>query len=589
MKKGNKILVVLIVIIILLLIVGGAFAYAYLATDLLKTDAELFFKYLSQITAEDGFIDKNIEEFQEKKKQTPYENSGKFTVVADLPEEFGAGVDKVNDLSINFSGKSDTVNNKVEKDIEIDYGNGVTFPVTYRQDKDTYGLKISRVSSKFVAIRNENLKEFAQNLGVDDVSEIPNKIELTEIKEKVEFTQEELEQLKQIYSAVLEEQLTKENFSSVKTSDGESYTLELSGEQLKNVIIKILETTKQNTLLIDKLNEVISQVREDADLLEVEDIDELIESINDEDTSEILDFKVTLTQKNKILNQIVCEYGSNNLTIAKVEENGKLEYSINLEVKEKQSSSETEDYFDDTNSDIVNYGSSIINNMQLNLYMNVQYTGLQGLSNVQEKNQIGFEIGTGDGDVNFKYEYNFDNNVLFKDTATIDSFGSSTAVFLNDHDGEVIINFITQLVEKILEVNKEQMEELGLEENENPLIYSNPITLLAGKIYNMAADTTTSTSLEQAEIDAFNSTFDMYEGTLTGSEVNSLLNTIINSNMQYQDESNKIVEATLDGDTIITGEETTLTTKAETSENYIVEVIYGSEGLITEMVITTIE
>ena len=60
MKKRNKILVVLIVLIIILLMAGGAFAYAYLATDLLKNDAELFFKYLSQITEEDGFIDKNI-------------------------------------------------------------------------------------------------------------------------------------------------------------------------------------------------------------------------------------------------------------------------------------------------------------------------------------------------------------------------------------------------------------------------------------------------------------------------------------------------------------------------------------------------
>ena len=96
MKKGNRILVILIIIIIL--IAGGAFAYAYFATDLLKNDEELFFTYLSQVTAEDGFIDKNIKEYQEKKEQTPYENSGKFTVLADLPEEIGTVVDKVNDL-----------------------------------------------------------------------------------------------------------------------------------------------------------------------------------------------------------------------------------------------------------------------------------------------------------------------------------------------------------------------------------------------------------------------------------------------------------------------------------------------------------
>ena len=529
-------------------------------------------------------MDSLIKEYQEKKEQTPYENSGKFTVVADLPEEIRTVVDKVNDLSINFSGKADPSNKKVEQEIEIDYGKGVTFPVTYKQDKDTYGLKFTRVSSKFVAIRNENLKEFAQNVGISDVSEIPNKIELTETKETIEFTQEELEQLKQIYGAVLEEQLTKDNFSSVKTSDSESYTLKLSGEQLKNVIIKMLEATKQNTLLIDKVNEIISQESEDVETLTTQDIDEMIESINDEDTSKILDFKVTLAQKNKMLNQIECEYGSNKLTIVKVDENDQLTYSIKLQVNGTQSSGETEDSSDDTNTYIANYGSSIINDMQLNLYINVQYTGLQGLSDIQEKNQIGFEIGT--EDVNLKYEYNIDNNVQFKNKLTIDTFDSSKAVFLNDYDGEVITNFITQLGTKILEVNKEQMQELGLEETQNPLIYSNPITTMV-MVYNMALETIDSTSFESQAIEAFNSSFEMYEGERRGSEVNAMLITIMNNNIQYKDESRKIVKVTLDGEEIITGTETTLTTRTDTSKKYTVEAIYGDEGLITEMKITT--
>ena len=36
------------------------------------------------------------------------------------------------------------------------------------------------------------------------------------------------------------------------------------------------------------------------------------------------------------------------------------------------------------------------------------------------------------------------------------------------------------------------MQELGLEEAENPLIYSNPITLIGGMVYNTAKETITS-------------------------------------------------------------------------------------------------
>lgn len=427
-----------------------------------------------------------------------------------------------------------------------------------------------------MAIRNQNLKEFAQNLGAEDVSDIPNKIEFENTEEKIKFTQEEIEQLKQIYGSVFEEQLTEENFSSVKTSDGGNYILELSGEQLKNVIIKMLETTKQNTLLIDKVNGIITQASEDEYLLEAENIDELIEYINEVDSSEISNLKVTLGQKNNILNQIIIEFGSNKIEIIKNKNESQLGYEINIEVKELEGLN-------------YSYDMEAADGMQINVYLKLQYTGLQTLDNVKENYEIGFEILQ--EDESLKYEYSIDNNVQFKDMITIESFDSSTTLFLNDYDGEVVTNFIAQLGEKILEVNKKQMQELGLEENENPLIYSTPITMLGAVIYNSASDVIDSTTntLDQQDINSFNSMFEIYEGTLRGSEVNVLLMTIINSNIQYQGESNKIIKVTLNGNEIITGTESTLTTRAETSETYTVDAIYGNDGFISEMRITTNE
>lgn len=72
-----------------------------------------------------------------------------------------------------------------------------------------------------------------------------------------------------------------------------------------------------------------------------------------------------------------------------------------------------------------------------------------------------------------------------------------------------------------------------------------------------------------------------------GSEVNAMLITIMNNNIQYKDESRKIVKVTLDGEEIITGTETTLTTRADTSKRYTVQAIYDNKGLITEMNINT--
>lgn len=43
MNSGKKVIVTILIFLTLILIAGGTFAYIYLATDLLKTDKELFF------------------------------------------------------------------------------------------------------------------------------------------------------------------------------------------------------------------------------------------------------------------------------------------------------------------------------------------------------------------------------------------------------------------------------------------------------------------------------------------------------------------------------------------------------------------
>ena len=47
--KGKRILIISIVTILILAIVGGAAAYAYIATDLFKSDEQLFYKYIAEV------------------------------------------------------------------------------------------------------------------------------------------------------------------------------------------------------------------------------------------------------------------------------------------------------------------------------------------------------------------------------------------------------------------------------------------------------------------------------------------------------------------------------------------------------------
>ena len=67
----------IVVVIILIAIIGGIFAYLYFGTDLLKSNEQLFLKYIGQIfDTENGFIDSQLIEYTNKKATGKYERYG---------------------------------------------------------------------------------------------------------------------------------------------------------------------------------------------------------------------------------------------------------------------------------------------------------------------------------------------------------------------------------------------------------------------------------------------------------------------------------------------------------------------------------
>lgn len=563
MKSGKKLIVIIIVLLILLAMVGTAFAYMYVATDVFKSDKELFMKYFMQTVVEDGFVDKGIKSFEDKKQNTAYHNSGEITVDAEYPsEDFSEIIEKVNDLSISYTGKVDSANQKVEQNIEIDYGEDVIFPINYKQNVDEFGIQIDELSKKYIAIKNENLDEFFGEFKNDFVVEIREFIaQIQDIQKQIEFTEEEINQLEDIYGKILIEQLNEANFSSEKTEQNEKYTLELSSEQIRNIIIKILEATKENTLIIDKLNKVIVSQDTEAEKIEINEIDELIDSINEQDVSQFPNLKLTLIQSNKLLNQIIIESGDSKTIISKNVEENKLIYDINSEMLIVPETNELEDEKPE--------------NVKITTYFKVQYSGLEDLNNVQENYEIGFSTTLEDEEINYGYKIN--NKTQFGENIEIDEFEENEALFLNEYNEEQVTSFLGQVVDKILAVNKKQMADLGLEEHENPLLYTTPVIMIVSDLFNNAMESVNNPDLNSYEKMQFNGKFEPFVGKdVVGAQVNALMQTVLTHN-QTQGEDGKLVKLT------VNGEEKQEYEKVSTSEKFNVEAIYDEDGYVTEI------
>ena len=190
MDKKKIMIISSIVVVLILAIV----LYLVLGTDMLKSDKQLFVKYLSQMKEGKQILEQDIfEAYMEKKENTTYNTSGQISL--SLPEEMqGNG-----NLDISYEGKTDASNKKQETAISLNSGDTSILPITYRQVGDTYGLQFDDVVKQFVAVENNNLKEFFAKFGMTNLEAIPDKIEFKDYA----FTDSEIEELSQRYMKVI--------------------------------------------------------------------------------------------------------------------------------------------------------------------------------------------------------------------------------------------------------------------------------------------------------------------------------------------------------------------------------------------------
>ena len=178
-------------------------------------------------------------------------------------------------------------------------------------------------------------------------------------------------------------------------------------------------------------------------------------------------------------------------------------------------------------------------------------------------------------------EYKFSNDVNFTDSATVEGFSSDNSLILTDYDSDQVSNFLNAVVERISEVNEQQMGQLGLEASENPIV--NMIPSIGLYLGNMNVLNQVNSNMSEAEINNFNQKFEAYESTnLKGVTVKGLLSTISLNNQSEVKEINyngEEYEASEQNITLIKGE-------IDTEKSYRVEFEKDQDtGLIYRAVI----
>lgn len=499
-KKNSKIILIIIILLIILMVLTGV-AYTYFATDLFKSNKELFFKYVTQIGEEkEGFIEEPLKQYFEKQKTTPYQNEGDIRVnitAYNTSDQF----EKVNQMNLTFNGQVDTANKQALQNISLNYSDDVKFPLTYKKVEDIMGIQTDYIGSKYVATKETDNKIIGQENGLEKIQEFSS----------IELSQEEKDQIKNIYFGQLVQELQEENFSKIEETGGIGYKLTLTGKKIKTIAVKLLETLKNDQQTLDRLNEYIKTYN-NASKITTNNIDNLIRELNNNSEADDETMEITVYQTGKRTNRILVKINDLEINLQKVVTENEEQYQVQLQTKN--------------------------NNQTEKIGFSAKYIGLQGMQNIIENYQLTLEADQ------IKYEYQYNNNVQFTDNITIEGFSEDNSMILNDYEEEQVENFMQAVQQRIIDVNKKHMEELGLEEDQNPLQYVIP---QLGENFSTLKAINTS-NINEEEVNAFNQKFENYESTnLQGVTVKGLISTI-QLNNETQEENRRIKEIHFNGE-----------------------------------------
>lgn len=544
-KKNTKILLILIIIIVIIILAGvGILVFA---TDIFKSDKEMFFKYMADIgDSKKGFIDDGLKQYFEKKNNTPYNDEGEFSVNISSDNE-QKKFENVNNFNISFSGQVDTANSKAAQNISLNYSNDVKFPINYKQIENKIGLQTKYVGSKFVAIETEKLNKLSEDL--DDVESYGEMVDKLQKMGKVELTEDEKSHIKDTYITVINQQLEKDKFSKVKESDMSGYKLSLTGTDLQNVLVKLLETLKNDQTTVDKLNEYL-KIQKNSAKITASQIDDAIKSIKDDTDFSDKNFEIAVYQKNRDVCKLVIETTEGTIAIEKKIEGNQQNIVVSYEMKEDKKSK---------------------------ISFSANFENLESLQNIKENYELIMslpEVAESSTTTDVDSEvvvYKFSNDVNFTDSATVEDFSSDNSLMLTDYDSDQVSNFLNAVVERISEVNEQQMGQLGLEASENPIV--NMIPSIGLYLGNMNVLNQVNSNMSEAEINNFNQKFEAYESTnLKGVTVKGLLSTI-SLNNQSEETSNEIKEINYNGEEYEASEQNITLIKGEidTEKSYRVE------------------
>ena len=454
MKKTQ----IIIITIALVLTLGcvGTFAVLYFATDTFKSEQEMFYKYASQINLKE-FIDlESYNAYSNRLKTEGHASEGEFSI------ELAQAEEAISE-TIKYNGYTDPVNKTANYDISINKDNETLLAMNYLNTQDFYGLQFKDVINQYIVFENNNLKELASKMGVQDTSEIPDKIEIPESN----INYEELNTILNTYLNIAMKEIPEDNYSKIKKQEislgdekveADGYQVKLKVENVQKILVKVLENLRDDKEFFNLLNVEGSMSFENYQAFIDEMLVEISGEISKEDNIEVITISVYKQEKDTVklaINVALEETQNIELSIEKASKGLMLKVAMidtSLETKEeisititKTANTEEQENFECIVSQISDKEETDI--LTINISRNGALTS----------NNVGFSTIATMTLQEMKFEIGIQNNINFAGVPLEGEFIQGNHLVINGLAQEQLTNLFTNLGNILVEKLKDEM------------------------------------------------------------------------------------------------------------------------------------
>ena len=469
MKSKKGLIAGIVVAIIIILALAGGVIYA--KTDLFKPADKLFYKYLLGEKTEFDY-DEFLEEVKNAEGKE-YSSNGEINANIDMQSTSAYARNNLNKFKIEFEQKNKPKENKMSSNIKLSYDNKDVVEANLVKNSDIYGIQSDIMHDKYIVVENNNLKELAKKLGMNEEN-IPDKFEQVEAYDLLYVSKEDRKEIVDKYKQVVNNKIGKDKYTAEKNVETEingekvktnTYKLTITEKEVYETIKSILETAKDDEktqeLIISKYEMINKNVQNSEELTKdnIKDyIDDLISDVDRElkyasdDSMEIIVYvnkgktvKIEAKENEDTISAEFFEKDNKNNIVISIED-----YKLNIEYEEKEES----------------------NNKSLKGTITI-------LSDDEEQGKIDYEIaikgtiGKGKNEITAKLnieadeekiELNIKENVNYDEKVTIEDLDSDKIVKLNDMSEDEIKDLFMEVYKKVQTDLPKVLEETGISE-----------------------------------------------------------------------------------------------------------------------------